>query len=350
MDREEKTEEQLATELEDMYKRVASVEKLRDGATDDMTAQHGNLTANASDDEEQFAGEIQSYQQKKELLSTVADDADTQADEILAYQHHQEALARAAGASIPKTAESQAAAAPPDPLPSPAPKSRRLTISAPVAVVIAMLGVLLFGAFIWPTPYEVSSVTKNGKTYPLRINRATGSIAYFDGVAWLTSPIPDASSLQSTAKVTKTEPPVSMPVAAVPVPAPPPAVPRTAVREKQTAPDQPKSAAPAVITTETRASAARPAIKPPGGTEPATRLFSIQIKSFDNSKEAQKLVAELKSPEVEVFSIAAPMGGQGTWHRVLIGRFKNPQEALQFMHKHKIRTFYPDSFVQKLSP
>jgi cell division septation protein DedD len=288
---EEKTEETLAAELEDMYKRVASIEK--------------------------------------------PDEANDQGDEIRIHQQHEERAPTLSTAGPMETAGSNAAEVPSaPPQPSLPDVDRRRIIPGALAAVIVCVCVLLYGAIFWPTLYDVASISTGDKIYPIRINRITGNVFYFDGEQWRNAPVP-ATSVPAPAA----------PVAVVPLTA------QNATLPQQVAlPDRRQAPAPVAPQAQTQASSAHQSKQTPFRGAATDRLFAIQIKSFDNPADARKLVEDLRKTGMETDSVAAPVGARGIWNRVLIGRFKDPNEALKFMQEHKIKDAYPDSFIQKRSP
>lgn len=300
----DKTEEQLAAELEAMYRRVASIER---------------------PDEEQ-----------------------KQADGLLSDRWPEQGTLEG---QIDKTDETAAHESPP---PSPhRPLSpddgRRHLVPGLIAVVFVCLSVLLYGAFFWPTLYDVASISAGNKIYPIRINRITGSVVYFDGEQWRKAPVPaSAAPAVPAMSVPVPAPPApaaaatvtgtAVPAKAAPVAAAPPADRLGVSPEKQALPDRrPSSLA-----------LRKKRTTPPGAV--TDRRFAVQIKAFANPDEAHKLVDALKKTGLEVYSVTAPIGGRGAWSRVLVGRFENPKEALKFMQEKKLKDRYPDSFIQKLVP
>ena len=298
MEPEEKTEETLAAELEDMYKRVASIEK--------------------------------------------PDETNDQGDEIRIHQQHEEPAPTLSKAVAMETAGSSAAEVPSAPLqPSLPDVDRRRIIPGALAAVIVCVCVLLYGAIFWPTLYDVASISTGDKIYPIRINRITGNVFYFDGEQWRNAPVPATS--------------LPVPEASVPAPATPVAVApltaQTATLPQQVAlPDRRQAPVPVAPQAQAQASSAHQSKQTPSRGTATDRLFAIQIKSFDNPADALKLVEDLRKTGMETDSVAAPVGARGIWNRVLIGRFKDPNEALKFMQEHKIKDAYPDSFIQKRSP
>jgi cell division septation protein DedD len=252
---------------------------------------------------------------------------------------------------IDRTAEAAAHEPPPPSRHTPLSpdEGRRHLIPGLLAVVFVCLSVLLYAAFFWPTLYDVASISAGNKIYPIRINRITGSVVYFDGEQWRKTPLPASAAPvvpamsvpvpappapAATTSVTET----SVPAKAAPVAAAPTTAGRGSLREKQALPDR----RPASFALRKKQAA------PPGTA--ADGRFAVQIKAFANPDDARKLVAAFKKTGLDVYSVTAPIGGRGVWSRVLIGRFEDPKEALKFMQEKKLKDRYPDSFVQKLFP
>lgn len=295
MEPDEKTEEQLAAELEAMYKRVASIEK--------------------------------------------PDEADDRDDEIRVLSPHKETVPASSTTGVMVTAGSKT---PEVPLQPPAPEGRRRMIMGPLAAVSIGVCVLLYGAFFWPTLYDLTLIHTGGKMYPLRINRITGDVAYFDGEQWRHTPVPAAP-----VPVAKAEPPVP---AAAPVSAAPPAAQPAILPLQEASQDRRQRPARVSSLAQTQKSTAPQAKETPPPGAAKDKLFAIQIKSFDNPAEASELVEALRKAGMGADSVAVSVGARGIWNRVLIGRFKAPNEAVIFMQKHKIKDAYPDSFIQKRPP
>lgn len=290
MEPEEKTEEQLAAELEAMYKRVASIE--RPAETEDL------------------------------------------GDEIPVHQQ-EEIMRLSSEAGVVETARGRAAEIPP----AVPPQRRRSRNAGALAVIFVCICVLIYGAIFWPTLYEAAMIQRDGNLYPVRINRITGHVAYFDGGQWRPAPIP-----ASRPAVPATPVPVA---AALTAAAPPVAT----LPQKEALPGRRQAHAPAAPQAQNQTSSAHGITKqaPPrgGGTD---RFLAVQIKSFEDPAEARKLVDELRKTGMEADSVAVTVGDRGIWNRVLVGRFTDPEEASKFMREHKIKAVYPDSFIQKRSP
>ncbi len=310
MEPEEKTEEQLVAELEAMYKRVASIEK--------------------------------------------PDEADDQGDEIRVHQPHGETAPTSSTAGAMETAGSNAAEVPPPLRQPPVPDGgRRRMIPGSMAAVFVCFCVLLYGAFFWPTLYDLTLINTGGKMYPIRINRITRNVVYFDGERWRNAPVPASEPhvpVTPAPVAAAPAPEASVPAPAVPVTAAPLVAQTTTLPQKEALPDRGQAPTPDTPQVQTQASSAHQVKQTPPRGAAKDRLFAIQIKSFDNPAEARKLVEDLRKTGMETDSVAAPVGARGIWNRVLIGRFKDPKEALKFMQEHKIKDAYPDSFVQKRSP
>ncbi len=303
MEPEEKTEEQLAAELEAMYKWVAAIEK--------------------------------------------PDEANDQGYEIQVPQPDEARALTLSTAAAVETAGIHAAEIPLAPPQSPLPDSdRRRIIPGALAAVIVCVCVLLYGAIFWPTLYDTASISTGDKIYPIRINRITGNVFYFDGEQWRNAPVPATYVPVAVAPA----PEASVPAPAAPV-AVAPLTAQTATLPQQAAlQDRRQAPAPVASQAKTQAASAHPSKQTTSRGAATDSLFAIQIKSFDNPADAWKLVEDLRKTGMETDSVAVPVGARGIWNRVLIGRFKDPTEALKFMQKHKIKGAYPDSFIQKRSP
>jgi hypothetical protein len=172
------------------------------------------------------------------------------------------------------------------------------------AAVVAMvcLTVLLYGVFFWPRLYDVASVKTGDKIYPVRINRITGNVNYFDGEAWRNAPVPAAGAPERSQTLSE----------------------NAALPDRQ----QPQNVT------------AGAAQKGP---------FAVQIKAVDNWIDANSMMAELKKIGADVHFAAVPMGERGIWYRILIGHFKDADAAAAYMRENRLKDYFPDSFIQKLS-
>lgn len=170
---------------------------------------------------------------------------------------------------------------------------------------VATTAVITLLFLLWPTLYHYDSLKVGNKVYPLRINRLTAHLAYFDGKAWLDSPM------------TFTSPGDSYPSTGA---MPPPSV-------SIKAPTNPPNA-----------------MKIPPDTE---RRYSIQIKAFRDEQDAQAFADDLKKKEPEIHIETILLEGSGIWHRILLGNFKTENEALNYFTIKKARELYPGSFIRE---
>jgi hypothetical protein len=111
----------------------------------------------------------------------------------------------------------------PDDEPTPGRRSEGPVGTLHLAVAAVLATALVFIAlFVWPTPYRYDIFRSSHTTYPLKINRLTGSTTYFDGRSWRPAPIVEDQAIQA--------PPVSKPTpsprAAVATPLPLPGSPQ----------------------------------------------------------------------------------------------------------------------------
>ena len=67
-----------------------------------------------------------------------------------------------------------------------------------------------------------------------------------------------------------------------------------------------------------------------GKPGPAKARYTLQVGAFNNPKEAQDLVNQLKKKGYDAYQITGSAAAKGTLHRVRIGQFQNLQEARQF--------------------
>ena len=217
-----------------------------------------------------------------------------------------------------------------------------------LAAAGGMIGLLLILALLWPGLYHYETVRLNGKDYPLRINRLTSRAQYSDGRQWLDPPFPAAA------------PPALAPLAAPPAQAPPapapeaPPPPSAASVVPAPPADPPAAAAPPAKTVALPRE--KPAPAPRIGAAPAadrTRVhagskarYGIQVGAYPEKAkaEAQANALRAKYPTARVETVR--IEGKGPWHRVLVGRFENRDDALRYLKDHRIGEAYPGSFVQ----
>jgi cell division septation protein DedD len=75
--------------------------------------------------------------------------------------------------------------------------------------------------------------------------------------------------------------------------------------------------------------------------------FSIQIIAYPEKDKADALAKQIRAGKIPARVEDVAIKGKGRWHRVLVGKFKNRTEALEYFSDHKIGKLYPQSFIQK---
>ncbi len=205
-----------------------------------------------------------------------------------------------------------------------------------LAAAGVMIGLLLILALLWPGLYHYETVRLDGKDYPLRINRLTSRAQYSDGRQWLDPPLPAAAPPAEPLEQAAPPPPFAAPVVVAP-PAEPHAVPTP----------------PAKAITIPRE---KPAPAPRIGTAPAadrTRVnagfkgrYGIQVGAYPEKAKAEAQASALRTKYPTARVEAIRIEGKGPWHRVLVGRFENRDDALRYLKDHRIGEAYPGTFVQ----
>jgi cell division septation protein DedD len=84
----------------------------------------------------------------------------------------------------------------------------------------------------------------------------------------------------------------------------------------------------------------------PGKTEPAQKIYSIQVASYKNLDSAVKRIAELIESGYDAFYKKADIKGKGTWHRIFVGKFKSKEEALQKAQTMKDQKVISDFMIK----
>jgi hypothetical protein len=241
---------------------------------------------------------------------------------------------------------------------------RIMGIAAPSLIILIL-------AFLWPSLYHYEAISLGGKEYPLRINRITTHATYYNGNQWIVPPFHielrqekavKATPVQRTPPVAPVEPvqPLQSAQASPPVQPIEPAKPAQSF--KNTQPSQPtlpdgssgdKSAIP-----NKPSSLPQPKImdrlakKEVSPKEVAVKIivakpYSIQITAYPEKDKADALAKRLRGEKIPVRVEEVAIKGKGRWHRVLLGTFKDRNEALKYFDDHKIGKIYPQSFIQK---
>jgi len=248
-----------------------------------------------------------------------------------------------------------------------------------IGIVLPTVIIFLL-VFLWPSLYHYEAVSLGGKEYPLRINRITSHTTYYDGKQWIAPPVqaetrqekavkaPPVQSVPPTPPVqplqsAQTTPPVQ-PVEPVkpaltfnnvqtaqPVhplqqvqPAQP-ILPDVSSRDKSAIPGKPSS----FPQPQAEYRPAKKRITPLKAVEvkdDVTKPYSIQITAYPEKDKADALAKRLRADKIPVRVEDVAIKGKGRWHRVLLGKFKNRNEARKYFADHKLGKLYPQSFIQ----
>ena len=110
--------------------------------------------------------------------------------------------------------------------------------------------------------------------------------------------------------------------------------------------------APAAHTaTETKAVAKEnrvPSSLPANVAQYTVGKFTVQVASYNNEGEAQKLATELKDKGYSAFYIPANIKGK-TWFRVSVGQFATPKEAASYRTELLSKAKVSSAIVQKIT-
>jgi len=189
---------------------------------------------------------------------------------------------------------------------------------------------VLLAAFFWPTLYHYATIPSGDRTYQVRTNRLTGSMTYFDGGKWNNPPVPAA---QPSA-------PQALPALA------PPAIPpeRSAKQPIAAPPTKPGPAEEPAVAGEKEA----PSEKQP--SQPAeTKGYAIQVGALRDLNMAKEFVETQKKSGQPLYFAKIKIKDRGVWYRIYLGPFANKAEAARYMEEKKIKEFFPECFIQKLS-
>lgn len=230
--------------------------------------------------------------------------------------------------------------------------------------LLAFLGILILGAALWSTLYYYDTFQSDGNVYPLRINRFTGSIAFFDGAKWSPPPLPVGPFLRkSTGEAPSGGRPEGEPTLTAPPQTPPALTEPPASTPSSSAPaeglgsqptlqvDLQKSAQPQV------AEKPRPRAKKPAGDSIGEKVFTgttgvyaIQIGLMIEPRGAQELVDSARRKGFQAYHVRDHIEDGRQGYRVLVGAFASSKEAARYMRASQIKNIYIDSFVQRIPP
>lgn len=232
-------------------------------------------------------------------------------------------------------------------------QSRGRLMAGAIAAVLAVL----LGAFVWPTLYRYDIIKAGDKIYPLRINRLTSDITYFNGKAWTPPPVPVDVPVKQTEPIKPAAPP------AIETVSPPVTRPPGAVAANQPKPEG--KMVPAVVPKKkidderrfniSKSAPAAPSEPPKRKASPPARsaeksvkegAYGIQIKAFQEEAKAKAYLQTLNTDRGKMRIRKTVGKDQKTWYRVLLGNFNSRDEAAAYLQKKKILQTYPGSFVQ----
>jgi cell division septation protein DedD len=80
-----------------------------------------------------------------------------------------------------------------------------------------------------------------------------------------------------------------------------------------------------------------------------TKGYAIQVSAMRDLNMAKEFVESQKKSGQPVYLVKMRTKGQGVWYRIYIGHFADKAEAARYMQEKKIKEFFPECFVQKLS-
>ena len=364
----ERKEEKLLDELETMYQRVADSEK---PAADrkQMEALKGYYEALQVSPDASLEKIKETYERLVDFWnpSQFADNPSLQREaekklpeitrayeKILAFRQEQ---TRPASAEPPmEISEEPDLSAPVEETGHHFPRGKILLGGAALVVVV------LAGLF-WPTLYHAlyhyDTIQSGNRTYQVRTNRITGGMTYLDGGKWNNPPIPVAKPstppalpappppAQPPEQLAKEPIPVAKPSAAPALPAPPPPAQPPALSEKEPIPTPTTKPGPAE---EPEVAIKKEAPSEKQASQPAkTKGYAIQVSAMRDLNLAREFVEIQKKSGQPVYLAKIRAKDREMWYRIYIGHFADEAEAARYMKQKKIKEFFPECFVQKLS-
>ncbi len=204
----------------------------------------------------------------------------------------------------------------------------KILLGGAALVVVVLAG--LFWPTLYHTLYHYDTIQSGNRTYQVRTSRITGSMTYFDGGKWNNPPIP-----------------VAKPSAPPALPAPPPPAQPPALPEKEPIPTPPTKPGPAE---EPEVAIKKEAPSEKQASQPAkTKGYAIQVSAMRDLKLAKEFVETQKMSGQPVYLAKIRAKDRGVWYRIYIGHFADEAEAARYMKEKKIKEFFPECFIQKLS-
>ncbi len=267
---------------------------------------------------------------------------------------------------------------PPDEPPAPPPEKRSLPVSRTTVILLLFLISLgLYAYFVYPTMYENRTMRSEDKTYPVKINRLTKSMQYYEMGKWYNGPIPKTSTyrarltIPSKARVAPAEEkPLKAaeeaPVKAIekaPAEEPAKAAEETPVKTPETAPLPSVEPSPEKKIEKAIEKAEKKAEEPeevaivkvelPSREEivkPAREyVYAIQISSMRFKEFAEESLENLERKGLDAHMRVIETKKHGLWYTIYIGHFADREEAVTYMKEKKITDSYSGSCVRKMS-
>ena len=91
-----------------------------------------------------------------------------------------------------------------------------------------------------------------------------------------------------------------------------------------------------------------PSEKPP--SQPAeAKGYAIQVSAVRDLNTAKEFVETQKKSGQPLYLAKIKIKDRGVWYRIYLGHFANRAEAARYMEEKKIKEFFPECFIQKLS-
>ncbi|MDD5167607.1 MAG: SPOR domain-containing protein [Syntrophales bacterium] len=221
-----------------------------------------------------------------------------------------------------------------------------------ISTVILLMSVIFL---IKPALYHYSSIRSGDKVYPIRVNRLTSTVSYYNGREWLENPssIEMPSKIQETPESKSSTPPVKEGTAAT-----------TAIipKEMKGVAEQPArgskdpisssradlSAGPVKAEATDKKNQKAPVMHPTSGSkgDGAGATYAIQIKSFRDLNEAKAFLLNMKTDNAEAYIRQVTLKDNTEWYRILMGHFPDRNKALAHMKDKKMTDVYPGCFIQ----
>ena len=355
---EEKTIEQIIAELDDMEKKAAGkkFEEQNDDSEKDVTFAEGEFQQPHEKTREVKTGDESTGHSEEQ-------GPEEQLEEVISEESFDQMFPEE---SSGKSLSEEPGGKPPEGLPTPPEKRVSMRVSRlAVFLGIVLVAGALSALFVYPTMYEHRSMKYGDKTYPVKINRITRSVQYYDGNEWRSKPLTRISSYKGSISA-ETSPAI---VEKTPA--------KTKVVAPSNAPVKIPQVAPAVTSEETHVSGGKPlAKKEPEKTAKVTedtiteqklvsrdkkrtkvdkesgvstqeKPYTIQISSMRSLILAEMLLKDLKKKGIDAFMHKFETRNQGIWHVLFIGHFTDGGTAATYMKEEKIKDTYPGSFVRK---